>query len=145
MTLFFLITVMLLHTHPFLNNYPASAISALDISVSTIVLSDYTPFFQFWSELLLGVILMVWCLMTRWPGGYLAYHLAYNRTTTHRIFGLCLISVIFFMLLLYYSVVATSSHIGRWSLFINTPYALTSKFVLIFFVAASLINRVLVN
>jgi len=49
------------------------------------------------------------------------------------------------MLLLDYSVVATSSHIGRWSLFINTPYALTSKFVLIFFVAASLINRVLVN
>jgi len=47
MTLFFLITFMLLPANLFLNNYPASAISALDISVSPIVLSDYTPFFQF--------------------------------------------------------------------------------------------------
>jgi len=88
---------------------------------------------------------MVWCLMTRWPGGYLAYHLIYNRTATYRLFGLCLILVIFFTLFIYYKFAATSLYVGRWSLFINTPYALTSKFVLIFFVAISLLNRVVTN
>lgn len=88
---------------------------------------------------------MVWCLMTRWPGGYLAYHLIYNRTATYRLFGLCLILVIFFTLFIDYKFAATSLYVGRWSLFINTPYALTSKFVLIFFVAISLLNRVVTN